>query len=91
MPTIKPPEIPQEHVDFAKAVAELADNFGMDQFEMTYRPVFENRMQYPDLLGANLKITYKSVDGRGRPSRNLNIHLEARMVLNSVRTPSSSS
>jgi hypothetical protein len=74
--TIDAVEIPEAHGQFAKAIAALADNYGMDSFTMTYRPNFENRLGY-DVSG-DLKIYYSSVDGRGRPERTLKIECDTK-------------
>jgi hypothetical protein len=91
MDTIKGIDIPENHVEFAKAVSELADKFGMDKFEMTYRPKYGEHLDrgIDRRVNGDMKIHYSAVDGRGRPSRNLTINCEARLALDIERNPSS--
>jgi hypothetical protein len=93
MQAITPPEIPEIHVAFAKAVANLAAAHGIDRFEMTFRPKWEMRMgdDYDQRINGDMKIIFADVDGRGRPCRNLSINLDARLSLPIQSNPESSS
>jgi len=77
METIKPVEIPQSHIDFANAIADLADAHSMDHVAVDYRPAWDT----PVITGlsqmGDVKIIYRSVDGRGRGCRNLTIQVNS--------------
>lgn len=91
MNTITPPEIPQQQVEFAKAVAKIATEHGIDNFTMSYRPDREQRQAASGHRHSDLKIQFSSVDGRGRPCQNLSINLEASLKLVIKSTPQSCS
>lgn len=76
---IEATELPESHTDFAREVAGLAEKYGMDSFEMTYRPHWRNNDNPPSNLTGEIKIRYKATDDRGRPGRDLNIEFEARL------------
>lgn len=88
---ITPPTIPDKHTEFAKAVAAIADTHGIDRFQMTFRPRFDDRVSpdYDRRIEGDMCIHYSSVDGRGRPSRALSINLKANLVLTIVQEPTS--
>jgi len=91
MHAIIPPKIPDTHVAFAKAVANLAAAHGIDRFEMTFRPKWETRMDenYDHRIHGDMKIIFADVDGRGRPCRNLSINLAANLSLPIESNPES--
>jgi hypothetical protein len=76
-------EVPESHGDFARAVAKLADEYGMDRFEMTYRP----KSSWPDedrtdrRISGDMQIRYSSTDGRCRPCKNLSVNINANFSL----------
>ena len=93
MATITPPKIQETHIAFAKAAANLAAAHGIDRFEMTFRPKFEDRIgqKYDRRVHGEMKINFADVDGRGRPCRNLSIDLVANLSLPIDCNPESSS
>ncbi len=76
---IQAPELPENHAEFARAVADLADKFGMNAFEMTYKPHWHQEPKLPSNISGDVKITYRNTDGRGRPERYLNIEFEVHL------------
>lgn len=92
MKEITPPKIPETHVAFAKAVANLAAAHGIDRFEMTFHPKWEMNIERncdPRIHG-DAKILFADADGRGRPCRNLSINLVANLSLPIESNPESS-
>lgn len=89
--SLEAPEIPQTHIEFAEAVAQVAREYGMDQFTMTYRPNFISEFKLPSMLHGELKITYRGVDGRGRPNGSLKIILDATLAVDICHVPESCS
>lgn len=87
------PVIPQSHADFANELAAIADKYRMDRFTMTYRPNFDERFsdKYDSRIHGDMKIHYSSVDGRGRPSKNLKVCCEANFSIQIKSNPESSS
>ena len=77
--SVKAPTIPKSHADFARELASLADKYGMDKFTMTYRPKFDHgsKNELDRRINGEMKINYSSVDGRGRPCRNLQVRCDA--------------
>lgn len=86
-------EIPENHAAFAKKIADIADTYGMDKFNMTYRPNFKERYKegIDRRIHGEMKINYASVDGRGRPCRNLSIECDAYFSLHVDANQESSS
>ena len=93
MNAITPPKVPDSHVAFAKAAADLAAAHGIDRFEMTFRPKWEQRIadNFAPRVHGDMKIIFADVDGRGRPCRNLSINLVANLSLPIQSNPESSS
>lgn len=91
MNAFEAPEIPQAHIKFAKAVAAVANEHGMNRFSMTYRPDFISSIKMPSMLRGELKINYSAADGRGRPYHNLKIVLDSSLTIDIVSTPESCS
>lgn len=91
MEPIRTVKIPQSHVEFAKAIAELADKYGMFQLSMEYEP--DTREPY--ISGCRgqgrAKISYRSKDGRGRLCRNLSISFESLVIHEIEKNQESSS
>lgn len=82
MKSIDPPIIPDQVVDFSKAVSDLAVQHGMERFTLTTRPNFDVRNQQHDhRIHGEMVIHFSAVDGRGRPCRNLSIQLQANLSL----------
>jgi len=79
MEQVKPIEIPQSHIDFAKAVADLADVNGIAEFRMEYEPNWreEKGEQWDRRVRGKARIHFRAKDGRGRPCRNLSIEFDA--------------
>ncbi len=88
---IEPPSIPVEHITFARGVAKLADESGIDRLEIKYRPTFRGHLVVDRRIRGDLRVIYSSVDGRGRPCRNLSIQLDAALVIEVEKNPESSS
>ena len=76
-------KIPQSHAEFAEAVSKLADEYGIDKFTMKYRPKFDSPANdgLDRQINGEMNIVYSSVDGRGRPCRNLSIVCDATINL----------
>lgn len=93
MNTIQPPNIPDNYVAFAKAVADIAVANRIAKFQMTFEPRFEQKIgsDYDPRVRGNMVIAFADVDGRGRPCRNLAINLEAHLSLPIESNPESSS
>lgn len=81
MHTITPPQIPSSMVAFAQAVADIAEQYGIDKFTIAMRPDFDTRMKMDRRIDGNLKVHFSASDGRGRPCRGLAISLESRLEL----------
>ena len=88
---IEMPEVPENHIEFAKAVKKAADEFGIEKLSVTYRPAFENRLELDRRFNGDMKIHYSSVDGRCRPASNLSIELDTRLTQTIIHTPESCS
>lgn len=93
MKELKPIEIPEEYTAFAKSVAALADANGLSEFTMTIQPSFEMRVanKVDRRVHGEVRIVYRNVDRRGRPSEGLSIILSATHEFVIVNQPQSSS
>lgn len=82
METIKPIEIPPSHVAFANAVADLAEQNGIREFDLTYRPEWERvgGEEWDQRVNGKATIHFSAKDGRGRPCRNLGIQFDATII-----------
>lgn len=89
MNTVTPPEIPESHVIFAKAVADAATANGIDDFTLTYSPRRHGVSEMDRSFRGTLKITFSQSDGRGRPCRNLAIEMESTLRLKIESNPPS--
>lgn len=89
--TIKPPEVPENWTTFARQVADIAIANGIDRFEMSFEPNFNQKysVNSDHRLRGDLKIEFSNRDGRGRPCQNLAIHLEAYLTHHIVQNPES--
>ena len=72
-------KVPQSHVDFANAVASLAEKNGIAAFTMEYEPHWDRNggEEWDHRVRGKARISYKDKDGRGRPCRNLGITFDA--------------
>lgn len=78
MKKVKALEIPKSHVDFANAVANIADIHGIKDFTIEYNPEFDIGLNGPEnFIRGNMKIHYSTTDGRGRPHKQLKISCES--------------
>ena len=79
MELIKPIEIPQSHIDFATAVADLAGKNGIAEFRMEYEPLRQHQKgeEWDRRVRGKARIHFRAKDGRGRPCRNLSIEFDA--------------
>lgn len=86
-------DIPDNHIEFAKGLAQLAEKHGMDRVTVTYRPTWEHRIDgnMDKRINGMMTIAYSSVDGRGRSCRNLAINCNADFSLSIESNPESSS
>jgi len=86
-----PPKLPEGVEAFAQSVAAMAESHGIERFEMTFRPDWGDDFKSRQSITGPLRITYWLKDGRGRPSRNIRISMEARLDLIVEESPESSS
>jgi hypothetical protein len=84
-----PVKVPQGVIDFALAVAKLADSHGLEQFEMKVKPKFELTdvgSDYPETLsGMEMLVFYSNEDGRGRQKRNLIVSVKSETNMRILR------
>lgn len=74
------PQLPPATLAFAKAVAALAEQNGIEAFELQIEPRWrEMRTPEVNIMG-KLKFLYRSVDGRGRPSTKLHVHFDTNIT-----------
>lgn len=92
LPTdVKPAEIPEQALLFAQAAADLADKFGVDQFQMTMR-LGEYRYGMPsNQFRGELKVHFAATDGRMRPCRNVSVSCESTVTIHLEQNQPSSS
>jgi len=69
----QPPAIPAGCEEFAKAAAALAEEHGIRAFEMTMTPAIDRSNLASGGVRGEIKVSYWSTDGRGRPSRNIRV------------------
>lgn len=63
---LKVTNLPDNHIQFAKAVAVAAESHGIEKFVLEYLPDFDS--DNPELtFWGKLKIVFGAKDGRGRP------------------------
>lgn len=72
---LKPAELPDSHIDFAKEIAQAARKHGIEKFTLEYQPKFDSGNTALTFWG-RLKVHFSSADGRGRPANNLKISYE---------------
>lgn len=80
--------IPEAHIKFAEEVTALAEANGIKQFKLEYDP-HHLEGSWDHRIRGNAIITYSAKDGRGRPCKNLGIHIETAITHKIVSTPSS--
>lgn len=83
------PTIPDEHIQFAKAVADLAEAGGIDCFSLKYKPDYHYNHSDPRSVHGEITINYTKRDQRGRPSKNLDIYFDCHVTLPIIQTESS--
>lgn len=86
MDAITPPSIPQSYVNFAKALAALADSHGIKTAQIKITPDWQDEARN---IHGDVQINYSSKDGRGRPCVNLDIYLNTHTRLAVVTNPES--
>lgn len=82
------PQLPKAYFEFAKAIAAAAKFAGIDRFHLSFRPGFEIRREGSSMTG-EIKIDWALVDGRGRPSENLQLSFESTVRHQIIATSSS--
>lgn len=85
---LTPTELPENHIDFAKAVAVAAREHGIEKFTLEYCPEFDGADTALTFWG-KLKVHFSSTDGRGRPADNLKISYETNLEHVISSTPES--
>ena len=86
---LKATELPNNHIEFAQAVADAADRHSIDRFVLEYQPEFD--IQNPSLtFWGKLKVIFSAKDRRGRPANNLKICYETNLEHVISATPESS-
>jgi len=84
--------VPDSHIAFAKDLQSVAKKHGVKRFEMEYEPEegaiseASGRPYY-----RKLRIQYRRIDGRGRPSDGLCISVNTDLTLHIDNEPESSS
>lgn len=91
MNAITPPSIPDKFTLFAQAVAKAAEEHGIAEFEMKFRPEWNTRLGLDRRINGDMQIIYRSTDGRGRPSVGLSIVLNSTLELVIENDPQSAS
>lgn len=67
--------VPQEAVDFAQAVGQLCDQYGIRDLSMDIRvDRFTREHEYREDIVSDMKITVSTMDGRGRPRKRIHIN-----------------
>lgn len=89
MEEIEKTVIPQSHIDFANEVADLADKNGVEIFVLEYDPTNETNFNWKSRINGTVKVNFSSKDGRGRPSRNLSVVFEQKVVHSICNEPNS--
>ncbi len=84
------PVLPDKLIEFAKGVAKLAAETGVDRVDLVIRPSWRGICGVRDKLYGEVKIAYWQTDGRGRPSENLRVSVVSTMDHSVIYTPSSS-
>lgn len=87
---VEPAKLPDGLEAFAKAAAILAEENGIDAFEMTVKPKFELGNYFLRSLYGEIKVRFWQTDGRGRPSRNIVVNYQSSIELPVEYTPASS-
>lgn len=88
MGSFKAPELPVNHIEFAKDIASAAKKYGIEKFNVKYTPIFD--LENPELtFWGELSITYSSVDNRGRPETNLKVSFKTDLKYDIVKTQQS--
>ncbi len=85
-----PTELPENHVEFAKELAEAAKKHGIEEFTLEYKPKFDMDDTALTFWG-KLKVLFSAKDGRGRPANNLSVVYETQLKHVISETPESMS
>lgn len=92
MNDIKGPQIPERFTVFAKAIAELCDQHALREFRGEITPSWDDKIfTMESHLNGSVKIYYRALDGRGRPSKSLTLTVEATHRMALINEPESSS
>jgi len=75
------PEIPEVHLEFAKKVAALAVELGVQKVDLSYLPHWGTEPAYHDNISGKISVNIKTTDGRGRPKVRVTISLDAHLEL----------
>lgn len=76
------PEIPPEHLEFAKAVGRLAAEHGIQKATFSYLPHWDTKPSFYEEINGKLKINVKTRDGRGRPAMQVFVSMENKLTMN---------
>jgi hypothetical protein len=85
--------VPESHIAFAEAVAELAEQNNIESFKMVYCPDWQKddgKRSWDRKVKGDATIVFRAKDGRGRPCRHLHIDVEARLSHSIESHPESS-
>lgn len=87
MTSFNAPNIPENIIQFAKDVAEIARKHDVSKFNLTFTPSFEQKLL--NYTHGELTINFSSIDGRGRPANNLSIELATTLKMSITSTSES--
>ena len=87
------PLIPARVIEFAKAVAELAKQHGIEGFSMEMQPSYGygSYVPYQRRVHGSLKVSFSAQDGRGRPRDKLSVTADTQVTALLVYEADSSS
>ncbi len=68
---MKGPVIPENIVDFTRAIAERAKQLKIDNFTMSFHPRYNTECR------GEIKISFSRTDARGRACNNLYIYMQS--------------
>lgn len=80
MDPLQLPQLPENYVKFAEAIAAVADSHGIKEFKMNFPIHYSDdldRFAKGHQIKGNIDVYYSSTDQRGRPSRTLTMGYNA--------------
>ena len=91
------PTIPEEAVEFARAVGKLAEQYGLASVAMNiavdtgYYSKYGDRLRAGESIAEKLKVSVSRKDGRGRPRTKIFVEAEISVCIPVVDEPDSMS